>query len=198
MQYVLATHNQHKVAEFGQILSATLPEVSVTGYDGPEPVESGVSFAENALIKARVAAQHTGLPSLADDSGLCVDVLAGMPGIFSSRWSGEGATDERNVALVLAQLEDVPDDFRGAEFRCVIAVVDPGADDRSAREFTVEGVWRGRIARQPMGSNGFGYDPVFMPSGVEVSAAQLDPEVKNRDSHRARAIQALAQVLASG
>jgi len=193
--FVLASHNAHKVAEFDQILASTLTGVRVTGYDGPEPVESGSTFVENAFIKARAAAEHTGLASLADDSGLCVDALSGMPGIFSSRWSGEGATDERNVALLLAQLSDVPDAYRSAQFRCVIAVVIPATPDTPAREFNVEGVWTGRISRTPLGSSGFGYDPVFIPEGYEVSAAELEPTTKNALSHRARAIAELARVL---
>ena len=196
MRFDLATHNAHKVAEFDQILASALPGVSVLGYDGPEPVESGVSFVENAFIKARVAAEHTGLPSLADDSGLCVNVLSGMPGIFSSRWSGEGATDSRNVELLLAQLADVPDEYRAAQFRCVIAVVIPATASSPARELSVEGVWPGHIARAPEGTNGFGYDPIFVPEGFDVSAASLNPEEKNDLSHRARAIRELAQVLA--
>jgi len=193
--FVLASHNAHKVAEFDQILASALTGVRVTGYDGPEPVESGSTFVENAFIKARAAAEHTGLASLADDSGLCVDALSGMPGIFSSRWSGEGATDERNVALLLAQLTDVPDAYRSAQFRCVIAVVIPATPDTPAREFNVEGVWTGRISRTPLGSSGFGYDPVFIPEGYEVSAAELEPTTKNALSHRARAIAELARVL---
>ena len=195
MKFVLASHNAHKVAEFDQILASALSGVSVTGYDGPEPVESGTTFVENAFIKARAAAEYSGLPALADDSGLCVDVLSGMPGIFSSRWSGEGATDELNVALVLAQMSDVPDEHRAAQFRCVIAVVIPATTEAPARELSVEGIWPGRLAREPRGVGGFGYDPVFIPDGHVVSAAQLDPDVKNALSHRARAIAELAKVL---
>jgi XTP/dITP diphosphohydrolase len=197
VKFVLASHNAHKVAEFDQILASAITGVSVSGYDGPEPVESGTTFVENAFIKARAAAEHTGLPALADDSGLCVDVLSGMPGIFSSRWSGEGATDERNVALVLAQMSDVPDAHRAAQFRCVIAVVIPATGEEPERELSVEGVWQGRLAREPQGVGGFGYDPVFIPEGHNVSAAQLDPDVKNALSHRARAIAALAKVLSA-
>jgi len=195
VKFVLASHNAHKVAEFDQILASALTGVSVTGYEGPEPVESGITFVENAFIKARAAAEHTGLASLADDSGLCVDALSGMPGIFSSRWSGDGATDQRNVALVLAQLSDVPDEHRSAQFRCVIAVVIPATSDTPGREFSVKGVWAGRISRSPLGSSGFGYDPVFIPEGYEVSAAELEPATKNALSHRARAIAELARVL---
>ena len=197
MKFVLASHNAHKVAEFDQILASALSGVSVTGYDGPEPVESGSTFVENAFIKARAAAEHTGRASLADDSGLCVDALSGMPGSFSSRWSGEGATDLRNVELLLAQLADVPDAYRSAQFRCVIAVVIPQTSDAPAREFSVEGVWAGRISQASLGSSGFGYDPIFIPEGYEVSAAELEPATKNALSHRARAIAELAKVLGS-
>lgn len=192
LRFVLATHNAHKVAEFDAILSRSIPDIEVLGYDGPEPVESGATFSENALIKARAAAAHTGLPAFADDSGLCVDVMAGMPGIFSSRWSGEGATDATNVKLLLTQLTDVPDRQRMAHFRCVIAVVFPAVAGLPEREFTVSGSWPGRIAREPLGANGFGYDPVFIPEGETRSAAQMDPTEKNDVSHRAVAIRELA------
>ncbi|MEY4102633.1 MAG: hypothetical protein RIR88_767, partial [Actinomycetota bacterium] len=116
--FVLATHNQHKIEEFDAILSALVPGIHVVGYDGPEPVEDGVSFDENALIKARAAAAHTGLPSLADDSGICVDVLGGAPGIFSARWAGSAKDNAANVQLLLDQLADVRDSDRGASFTC--------------------------------------------------------------------------------
>ena len=195
LRFVLASHNAHKVAEFGGILADSGVDVTVDAYDGPEPIESGTTFAENALIKARAAAEHTGLPALADDSGICVDVMAGMPGIFSSRWSGEGATDVRNVDLLLAQTADIPDAHRGAQFRCVIAVVIPAIGGDAAREFTVEGVWPGRLAREARGAGGFGYDPVFVPEGEDRSAAEMASHEKNATSHRARAIRELASAL---
>lgn len=195
MRFVLASHNAHKVAEFGAILAQSIPDIAVVGYDGPEPVESGATFTENALIKARAAASHTGEPSISDDSGLCVDVMAGMPGIFSSRWSGEGSSDSGNVDLLLAQLIDVPERQRTAHFRCVIAVVIPAVAGRPEREFTVAGSWPGRIGSQPLGENGFGYDPIFIPEGETRSAAQLSSSEKNTLSHRAAAIRELATAL---
>ena len=191
--YVLATHNQHKIEEFNAILGELIPGITVIGYDGPEPIEDGVSFAENALIKARAAAAHTGLPSLSDDSGICVDVLGGAPGIFSARWAGSQKDNAANVQLLLDQLSDVRDGDRGAHFTCHIAVVNPQTNE----EFVVEGNWPGSIAREVHGVNGFGYDPIFIPEGYEVSAAILDPAEKNALSHRARALHALAEKLNS-
>ena len=191
--FVLATHNQHKIEEFNAILGELIPGITVIGYDGPEPVEDGVSFAENALIKARAAAAHTGLPSLSDDSGICVDVLGGAPGIFSARWAGSQKDNAANVQLLLDQLSDVRDGDRGAHFTCHIAVVNPQTNE----EFVVVGNWPGSIAREVHGVNGFGYDPIFIPEGYEVSAAILDPAEKNALSHRARALHALAEKLNS-
>lgn len=195
MPFVFASHNAHKVREFGEILHAIVPGVDVVPYDGPEPVESGTTFAHNALIKARAAVAYTGQPAIADDSGLCVDVMGGMPGIFSSRWSGNAASDERNVELLLEQIQDVPDEFRTAHFECVIAVVFPGNSGQAQREFTTLGRWSGRIAREPSGAHGFGYDPVFVPEGHARTAAELDSSEKNSLSHRARAIAELAVIM---
>lgn len=194
--FVLATHNQHKVAEFMAILSEEAPGVVVTSYDGPEPIEDGISFRENALIKARAAAEHTGLPALADDSGICVDVLGGAPGIFSARWAGSAKDNKANVALLLDQLSDVKQEHRQAHFTCHIAVVFPATDSTPVEEFVVEGNWPGTIATEIRGKNGFGYDPIFIPEGSDYSAAELEPEVKNRLSHRSRALHALADLLA--
>ncbi|MEG0161404.1 MAG: RdgB/HAM1 family non-canonical purine NTP pyrophosphatase [Aurantimicrobium sp.] len=191
--FVLATHNQHKIEEFNAILGELVPGINVIGYDGPEPIEDGVSFAENALIKARAAAAHTGLPSLSDDSGICVDVLGGMPGIFSARWAGNAKDNAANVQLLLDQMSDVRDGDRGAHFTCHIAVVIPETQE----EFVVVGNWPGTIAREVHGVNGFGYDPVFIPESFEVTAAILDPAEKNKLSHRSRALQALADRLSS-
>ncbi|MDH6255721.1 RdgB/HAM1 family non-canonical purine NTP pyrophosphatase [Aurantimicrobium minutum] len=191
--FVLATHNQHKIEEFNAILGELVPGITVIGYDGPEPIEDGVSFAENALIKARAAATHTGLPSLSDDSGICVEVLGGMPGIFSARWAGNAKDNAENVRLLLDQMSDVRDGDRGAYFTCHIAVVIPDTQE----EFVVVGNWPGTIAREVHGVNGFGYDPVFIPEGYEVTAAILDPAEKNKLSHRSRALQALADRLSS-
>lgn len=186
LHVVLATHNAHKVAEFDRIIADRLAGIAVVGYDGPEPVEDGTSFAENALIKARTAAVHTGLPALADDSGLCVDVMGGAPGIFSAIWCGRHGDDAANVGLLLAQLADIPDAHRAAHFTCAIAMVCPdGSGGLAERVVTAD--WPGRVARSATGSNGFGYDPIFVPEGESVSSATLAPERKTQLSHRARA-----------
>ena len=193
-ELVLATHNAHKVEELRLILEDALPEVVVGGYDGPEPVEDGVSFADNALIKARAAAEHTGRIALADDSGICVDILGGSPGIFSARWSGT-RDDQANVALLLTQLADIRDPHRTAHFTCAIAVVVPGGDGRDPAEHVVTGEWEGRLAGGPAGIGGFGYDPIFVPDGHDGTVAELPAEVKGEQSHRARALKALVPVL---
>ncbi len=200
--FVLATHNQHKVAEFEAMLGAAGGNMDggfhIVSYDGPEPIEDGTSFTENALIKARAAAAHTGLPALADDSGICVDILGGAPGIFSARWAGAARSDSENVRLLLDQLADVRDGNRGAHFTCHIAIVVPATEHTRALEAVVSGDWPGTIAREVRGENGFGYDPIFIPQGNTVSAAQLAPAKKNALSHRSRALTALADLLASG
>ncbi|SEC54032.1 XTP/dITP diphosphohydrolase [Paramicrobacterium humi] len=192
---VLATHNAHKVAEFQKILGAELPGLEVLPYDGPEPVEDGVTFADNALIKARTAARHTGHIALADDSGISVDVLGGSPGIFSARWSGT-RDDETNRRLLLAQIADMSSEHRRAHFHCAIALVVPDGTADAGLEHVAHGDWPGAIATEEHGENGFGYDPVFVPEGFEVTAAQLSPGQKNEISHRARAFRALVPVLA--
>jgi len=196
--FVLATHNQHKVAEFEAMLGGNDSGITIVSYDGPEPIEDGSSFTENALIKARAAAAHTGLPALADDSGICVDILGGAPGIFSARWAGSGRSDAENVKLLLEQLSDVRDAHRGAHFSCYIAIVIPATENSSALEAVVSGEWPGHIAREVRGENGFGYDPIFIPANNVVSAAELPPAKKNALSHRSRALKALAELLASG
>ncbi|MFS0867171.1 RdgB/HAM1 family non-canonical purine NTP pyrophosphatase [Microbacterium sp. 179-B 1A2 NHS] len=196
---VLATHNAHKVEEFGAIVGATRPDLEVVGYDGPEPVEDGVTFAENALIKARAAAAHTGLPAMADDSGIRVDVLGGSPGVFSAYWAGHKKDGVANYELLLDQLADIADPHRTAQFVSTIALVIPAEDGRPAEEHVVEGIWPGRVATAPVGDNGFGYDPVFIPDeqGEPArTAAELSPEEKNAQSHRARAFVALGPLLA--
>jgi XTP/dITP diphosphohydrolase len=193
--FVLATHNAHKVAEFQHMMGSRYSGLSVVSYDGPEPIEDGTTFAENALIKARVAAAHTGLPALADDSGLCVDVMNGAPGIFSARWAGAKRGDAANMALLLEQLSDVPAPHRGAYYACVIALVIPGADGQPPTETVVEGQWRGSLERAPRGSHGFGYDPIFIPEGESRTAAEMDPIEKNARSHRALALQELFAAL---
>lgn len=188
MELVLATHNAHKVGEVAAILGATVPELTVLGYDGPEPVEDGTSFLENALIKARAAFAHTGKPSFADDSGIAVEILGGAPGIFSARWAG-GRDNVANRQLLLAQLADVKPENRAASFVCTIALV------TADTEISFTGIWPGTIASEEQGEHGFGYDPVFIPEGFEVTAAQLEPEVKNALSHRSLALEQLASYL---
>jgi XTP/dITP diphosphohydrolase len=191
MQVVLATHNEHKVGELRRILEPRLPGIDVIAYNGPEPVEDGITFAENALIKARAAAAQTGLPAIADDSGICVDILGGSPGIFSARWAGPAKDAGDNLRLLLWQLSDVGDDHRQAHFTCVAALALP-----DGRERHVTGIWPGRILRAAVGGSGFGYDPIFQPDGYETSAAGLTGDEKNRVSHRALAFDQLIPVLA--
>ncbi|MGO4299721.1 RdgB/HAM1 family non-canonical purine NTP pyrophosphatase [Leifsonia sp. RAF41] len=190
VRVVLATHNAHKAREFQQLLGGEVPGLEIVAYDGPEPVEDGVSFAENALIKARAAAAHTGLPALADDSGICVDVMGGAPGIFSARWAGSHGDASANLRLLLDQLADVPEPNRSAHFTATLALLTPDGEPT-----VVEGVWQGSIAREPRGENGHGYDPIFVPDGGDRTAAQLTAEQKNAESHRARALTAIIPAL---
>lgn len=190
MKLVLATHNQGKVQELQAIMSARLPNVELVGYDGPEPVEDGTSFLENALIKARAAHNLTGLPAIADDSGVAVEILGGSPGIFTAIWSGS-KDNVANRQLLLAQLKDIAAEHRAASFVCTIAMV----DQEGERSFSA--VWPGSIAFEERGTNGHGYDPVFIPEGFEVTAAELEPEIKNALSHRAQAVASLIEYLAS-
>ncbi|MCX6494612.1 MAG: RdgB/HAM1 family non-canonical purine NTP pyrophosphatase [Actinobacteria bacterium] len=193
--FVLATHNAHKVEEFQAILGGA-SGLTIGSYDGPEPIEDGTTFGQNALIKARAAAEHTGLVALADDSGLCVDVLNGAPGIFSARWAGPKRGDEANLNLLLEQLADVRDEDRTAFYVCVIAVVIPARENQAPHEFVVEAQWHGRLARAPRGEYGFGYDPIFVPEGSELTAAEMNPTEKNNQSHRALALAKLKPLLA--
>ncbi|WP_350351854.1 RdgB/HAM1 family non-canonical purine NTP pyrophosphatase [Microbacterium sp. A8/3-1] len=195
MKIVLATHNPHKVAEFQQIVAQARPDLEIVGYDGPEPVEDGVTFAENALIKARAAAAHTGLAALADDSGICVDVLGGSPGVFSAYWAGQKKDAAANLELLLDQLRDVADPHRTAHFTSTIALVTP-----EGREEVVEGLWPGRLAQAASGGGGFGYDPIFIPDGQpegeERTVGDFTAEEKQAQSHRARAFAELVPLLA--
>ena len=177
---VLATHNPHKVEEFGAIVRETRPDLEVIGYDGPEPVEDGVTFAQNALIKARAAAAHTGLPALADDSGICVDVLGGSPGVFSAYWAGHAKDASANLTLLLDQLSDVADPHRTAQFISTIALVVPAEDGGAAAEHVVEGRWPGRLAVAPSGENGFGYDPDLRPGRTGIGLGALGCRVLSR------------------
>ena len=191
-QLVLATRNAHKLAELAEILGGAGVDVALLPLppDAPDVVEDGLTFAANALKKARSAAEHTGLPAIADDSGLCVDVLNGMPGIFSARWAGTGRDDAANLRLVLDQVADVPDDHLGANFTCAAAVALPGGEDR-----VVEGRVLGHLVRQPRGSGGFGYDPAFVPEGYDVTTAEMTAAAKHAISHRGVAFRALAPLL---
>jgi len=201
---VLATHNRGKIAELRAILAAELdahpglalaPEAIVGAGDvgAPEPVEDGVTFAENALIKARALVAATGLPAVADDSGLAVDVLGGAPGIFSARWAGHHGDDVANLELLLGQLGDVPAEHRGAGFVCAAALVTP-----DGVEVVRTGEMRGTLLTAPRGENGFGYDPILLPdeqpgtAAAPRSAAELSPAEKNAISHRGKAFRALA------
>ena len=194
---VLATHNAHKVGELRAVLAPVIPGldpadvVSAADVGVPSPVEDGVTFAANALIKARAIVAATGLPAVADDSGLAVDVLGGAPGIFSARWAGSHGDDAANVALLLDQLGDVPAEHRGAQFVCAAALVTP-----DGFEHVEEGVLRGALATSPRGTNGFGYDPILVPDGDSRTTAELEPADKNAISHRGRAFRALAPHIA--
>lgn len=190
MKLVLATRNPHKVAELRAILLPVLPGAQILGaeaFDVPEPVEDEVTFAGNALIKARQLAEATGLLSLADDSGICVDAMGGAPGVFSARWCGRHGDDAANMELLLAQMADVPERHRGASFVCAAAMAAP-----DGREEVAEGIMRGSLLFAPRGENGFGYDPIFRPEGLSVSSAELTPERKEAISHRGKAFRALA------
>ncbi|QEO15628.1 RdgB/HAM1 family non-canonical purine NTP pyrophosphatase [Agromyces intestinalis] len=197
LEIVLATHNPGKVAEFQKMVAEHLPDVTVLAYHGPEPVEDGTTFDENALLKARAAAAHTGRIALADDSGLCVDIMNGAPGIFSARWSGHRADSDSNIRLLLEQLSDVRRPHRDAHFHCTLALVVPAGEPTvEPREVLAHGEWPGQIAYEPRGSYGHGYDPIFEPDGREITAAELPPAVKNAESHRARAFGELLPNLA--
>jgi XTP/dITP diphosphohydrolase len=191
MDLLLATRNQGKLAELRRLLEAAdVAGVRVLGLtdvaEFPEEPETGATFAENALAKARDAAKATGLAAVADDSGLVVDALGGMPGVLSARWAGRHGDDRANLELVLGQLDDTPDDRRGAAFVCAAALVVPGGT-----ELVVHGEWAGRLTREPRGSNGFGYDPIFVPEGETWTSAELAPQQKDAQSHRGRAMRAL-------
>jgi XTP/dITP diphosphohydrolase len=192
---VLATRNAHKVVELRRILAGAGAAVDLVGTDSfpdlPDVAETGRTFADNALLKAREVASATGLPAVGDDSGLCVDALNGMPGIFSARWSGRHGDDAANLALLLAQLGDVADDWRGARFVCAAALALPDGTSRVA-----EGVLVGSLVRAPRGSGGFGYDPIFVPDGDTRTTAELEPDAKDAISHRGRALRALAPAIA--
>jgi XTP/dITP diphosphohydrolase len=184
---VLATRNEGKIKELARILGS-VPLVGLDEFPGaPEVAETGATFEENALLKARAIAAFTGQPSVADDSGLCVDALNGMPGIFSARWSGTHGDDQANLDLLLAQISDVPDERRGANFTCAAALVFPDGTSQ-----VVLGEVTGQLIRMPRGSGGFGYDPVFVPDGYDVTTAEMTADEKDAISHRGKAFRALA------
>ncbi len=187
---VLATHNAKKLAELRRIVANSGLTVAVLGLDDvepyPEPPETERTFEGNALLKARTAAAHTGLPALADDSGLEVDVLNRMPGVRTARWAGPAASDEENRRLVLAQVHDVPDADRTARFVAAVALVLP-----NGYEHVVGDTMEGRLAREEVGENGFGYDPIFIAEGNDVTNAQLTSDAKDAISHRGKAVRAM-------
>jgi XTP/dITP diphosphohydrolase len=192
---LLATRNQKKLDELRRILAAALLDgIEVIGLSDvpgfPEKPETGATFEENAIAKARDAVAATGLVSIAEDSGLAIDALNGMPGVLSARWSGTHGDDPANNNLVLAQLTDVPDDRRGAAFICAAALITP-----NGTETVVRGEWPGTITRHPRGTNGFGYDPIFVPDGETRTSAELDPSEKDANSHRGRALRLLVPAI---
>ena len=191
-QLLLATRNKGKIEEFRRILDAIAPgQIELLGLDKfpdlHDVVEDGKTFQENALKKAREMSLATGLPAIADDSGLCVDFLNGDPGIYSARWAGSHGNDSANTEKILEQLKDVPDNQRGAHFTCVAALYLP--DGRSHCE---EAQFKGSILRAPVGEHGFGYDPIFQPDGYAISSAQMSAEEKDSISHRGKSLRAIA------
>ena len=195
----LASRNEKKLVEMRRILSSFGPDIEVLGLDDvaayDEPAETEATFEGNALLKAHAGVVATGLPSLADDSGLCVDALNGMPGVLSARWAGTEKDDRANNQLLLAQLDDVPDDRRGAQFRCAVAFAYPvGAG--GVFEHVAHGVMKGAIIREMRGSGGFGYDAVFVADGHAQTSAELPPDEKDAISHRGMALREIAPVVA--
>ncbi|MFF1251348.1 RdgB/HAM1 family non-canonical purine NTP pyrophosphatase [Pseudarthrobacter sp. NPDC058329] len=195
---VLATHNKGKLRELRELLRGQVPGLDVdtqvvdaAAAGAPDVVETGITFAENSLLKARAVAEATGLVAIADDSGLAVDVMGGAPGIFSARWSGRHGDDEANLRLLLNQLADVPDAHRGAAFVCAAALAVPGTSARPGHEVVEYGQLEGVLLREPRGAGGFGYDPVLQPVGEKRSCAELSADEKNAISHRGKAFRAL-------
>src|SRR6202035_1687099 len=183
---VLATRNEGKLRELPRIIDSQV--IGLDEFpDAPDVPETGATFEANALLKARAIADYTKMPAVADDSGLCVNALNGMPGVLSARWSGRHGADQANLDLLLAQVADVPDARLGARFVCAAALVVPGAG-----EWVTTGEVVGRLIREPRGSGGFGYDPIFQPDGFEETTAEMTPEAKDAISHRGRAFRALA------
>jgi XTP/dITP diphosphohydrolase len=189
-ELVVATRNNGKIAEVERLLAEHAPHIklrSVADFDLPDVEETGQSFEENALLKALAIAKQTGLPALADDSGIAIDALNGAPGIYSARWAGVHGDDAANIEKVLQQLSDVPEGNRGGRFVCVIALATP-----EGKTLTVRGELLGTIRRAPLGEYGFGYDPIFQPEGFDVTSAQLSPTQKDAISHRGKALREIA------
>lgn len=189
---LIATRNKGKIEEFRRILTAIAPgEIELVGLDQFPEIsdveETGSTFQENALLKAREYSEATGLPAIADDSGLCIDALGGDPGIYSARWAGNHGDDLANIEKVLASLEEVPDELRRAHFVCAAALVLP-----DGRSHVVEADFAGSILRKPVGDLGFGYDPIFRPEGLEISSAQMSAQEKDEVSHRGKSLRAIA------
>ena len=189
---VLATRNQGKITEFRRILDELAPgQIELIGVDQfPDLVdvdETGSTFEENSLLKSRYTCMATGLPAIADDSGLCVDFLNGDPGIFSARWAGNHGDDLANIEKLLQQLKEVPDTERTAHFKCVASLVLP-----DGREQVAEGLFEGHILHAPIGENGFGYDPIFQPLGLSISSAQMSAQEKDLVSHRGKSLRSIA------
>ena len=190
---VLASNNAGKVREINQLLSGgRITVVPQSEFGVPEAEETGLTFVENAILKARHAARLSGLPAIADDSGIEVDALRGAPGIYSARFAGPGASDEDNVNKLLAELSGVPDTKRTARFQCLMVYMRHAEDPTP---LICQGTWEGTILREPRGENGFGYDPVFLVPERDLSAAELDPDTKNGLSHRGQALRKLAMAL---
>ncbi|RTZ81652.1 MAG: non-canonical purine NTP pyrophosphatase [Gammaproteobacteria bacterium] len=190
---VLASNNKGKVREIGQLLAGREIEIlPQSEFNIPEVEETGLTFVENAILKARNAAAHSGLPAIADDSGLEVDALRGQPGIYSARFAGPGASDADNNARLLQELANVPDEQRTARFQCLMVYM---RHEKDPTPIICQGTWEGRILREPQGENGFGYDPLFFVPGKGCSAAELPAEVKNVLSHRCQALRCLVEKL---
>ena len=197
---VLATRNAAKLRELARILEPSVALAGLEEFPGaPDVPETGATLEENALLKARAIARHTGLPAVADDSGLSVDALGGMPGVLSARWAGGHGDDRANLELVLAQVAHVPDTRLGARFVCAAALALPpeGPAEGALREWVVTGQVEGRLVRAPRGTGGFGYDPIFLPDGFEQTTAEMTPQAKDAISHRGRAFRALAPFIAA-
>jgi len=193
MKVVLATGNKGKLTEFRQLLAGLdMDVVPQSDFDIPDAIEDGLSFVENAIIKARHAAKLTGLPAIADDSGLEVDMLNGAPGIYSARFSGENATDEKNNLRLLSLLQEIPEEQRTARFQCLLVMMRHAEDPTP---LICQGTWEGRISFAPQGDNGFGYDPLFLIPELGVTSAQLQKTEKNRISHRGQAMGLLLEKL---